>query len=89
MLFILPLNGETLSSYLNSMKSLLTQLASIKINIDEDIVIVVLLKGLLDEEYGHVITTLTNLTSTSLVKVEVALLEEETKVKAWKEDITS
>ena len=51
--------GDALSSHLNSMKSLLTQLASIKINLDEDIVIAVLLKSLTDEHYSNVITTLT------------------------------
>ena len=47
--FTLPLTkGDTLSSHLNSMKSLLTQLARIKVNIDEDVVIDVLLKSLHD-----------------------------------------
>lgn len=64
------------------MKSLLTQLASIKINLDEDIVIAVLLKSLPTEDYSNVITTLTNLPTTKLVDVEVALLEEERKIKA-------
>ena len=64
------------------MKSLITQLASIKINLDEDIVIIVLLKSLLDEDYLDVITTLTNVPNTSPIEVEVALLAEESKIKA-------
>ena len=66
------------------MKSLLTQLASTKVNIDEDIVIVVLLKSLPDEDCGNVITTLTKLSPTSLVEVKTALLEEERRIKARK-----
>ena len=71
-----------MSSHLNSMKSLLTQLASIKINLDEDIVIAVLLKSLPDEDYSNVITTLTNLPTTKVVDVEAAFLEKERKIKA-------
>ena len=70
-----------MSSHLNYMKSLITQLASIKINLDEDIVIDVLLKSLQDEDYSNVITTLTNVPNTSLIEVEAALLEEERKIK--------
>lgn len=48
--------GDALSSHLNSMKSLLTLLASMNVNLDEDIVVAVLPKSLLDEDYNNVIT---------------------------------
>ena len=73
--------GESLSTHLNSMKSLVIQLARIKIDLDEDIVIVVLLKSLLDEEYRTIVMALTNLPMYSLVDIESSLLEEERKIK--------
>lgn len=72
--------GESLSSHLNHMKSLLTQLTGIKMKMDEDIQIVVLLESL-PEDFSTLVTTLTNLPKPTLKDVEASLLEEENKMK--------
>ena len=66
------------------MKSLLTQFASIKVIIDDDIVIVVLPNSLPNEDYSHVVTTLTKFPNSKQVEVEAALLEQGRKIKARK-----
>ena len=50
-------------------------------DLDEDIVITMLFKSLLDEDYGTIIMTLTNLPLSRLVHIESSLLKEERKIK--------
>ncbi|MCO5557398.1 hypothetical protein L7F22_010961 [Adiantum nelumboides] len=70
---------KPLASHLNSMQSLMTQLAGISLKVDEDIAIVVLLKSL-PSSYDHIVTTLTNMPISKLVDVQASLLEEEKKM---------
>ena len=63
------------------MKSLTTQLAGINVNMEEDVSIAILLKSLPLEEYGQIVTTLTNLPTPKLVDIVGSLMEEEKKSK--------
>ena len=72
--------GESLVAHLNIMKSLTTQLARIKVFMDEDVCIAILLKSLPQEDYGPIVTTLTNLPSPKLVDIVGSLMEEEKKL---------
>lgn len=73
--------GESLATHLNKMKSLTTQLVGIKVNMEEDVSIAILLKSLPLEDYGQIVTTLTNLPTPKLVDVVGSLMEEEKKLK--------
>lgn len=72
---------DSLAAHLNHMKSLTNQVIGIKANVEEDICIALLLKSLPLVEYGHIITTLTNLPKPKLVGVISSLLDEEKKIK--------
>ncbi|MCO5554987.1 hypothetical protein L7F22_008526 [Adiantum nelumboides] len=78
--FKLEMSVKTpLASHLNSMQSLMTQLAGISLKVDEDIAIAVLLKSL-PSSYDHIVTTLTNMPISKLVDMQASLLEEEKKM---------
>ncbi|MCO5614173.1 hypothetical protein L7F22_068454 [Adiantum nelumboides] len=68
-----------LASHLNSMQSLMNQLAGIYLKVDEDIAIALLLKSL-PSSYDHIVTTLANIPISKLVDVQASLLEEEKKM---------
>ena len=63
------------------MKSLTTQLVGVKAHMDEDVCIAILRKGLPQEEYGLLVTALTNLPSPKLVDIVGSLMQEEKKIK--------
>ena len=80
--FGLKLNPhESFATHVNHMRSLMTQLSAIGASVSDDDAIVVLLKSLPDEEYGHVVTTLKNLPSPTLEGVITSLQDEEKKIK--------
>ena len=75
-LFKLSMNpGGDFPIHLNSFKSLLGQLASIKAPVDPDDSIALLLKSL-PEEYEQLVTTLLNMPSLNLNDVESSLMDE-------------
>ena len=63
------------------MKSLISQLHGLEINLVEDIIIAILLKSLPHEEFGNIVTTLKLLPNPTMASIEAALLEEEKKMK--------
>lgn len=67
--------GGDFPIHLNSFKSLLGQLGSIKAPLDEDDSIALLLKSL-PEEYENIVTTLLNMPSLTLNDVESSLMDE-------------
>ena len=60
---------------------LFRSLAGINVNMEEDVCIAILLKSLPLEEYGQIVTTLTNLPTPKLVDIVGSLMEEEKKLK--------
>ena len=71
-----------MSTHINHLKSLTSQLNGIEPNlVKDDIVIAVLLKSLPYEDYGAITTTLKLLPEPTLPSIEAALLEEEKKLK--------
>lgn len=73
--------SQTMSEHLNEFKSLLSQLSSIKEEIEDDMKIAVLIKSISTiDEYSSLVTTLTNLPSPTLEEVEASLLEEEKRI---------
>lgn len=83
--FSLVMNqGTTLATHINSMRSLMIQLAGIGAEVQEDDAVAVLLKSLRDlEEYQNVITTLQNLPDLTLQGVITSLQDEEKKIKRY------
>lgn len=70
--------GDSIASHVNQMRSLMTQLASVKSPVTEDDAMAVLLKSM-PEEYDNLVTTLKNLPNPTLEGMISALQEEERK----------
>ena len=63
------------------MKILTTQVVEVKVNINEDVCMAILLKSLPQEDYGQVVNILTNLPSPKLVEIFESLMEDKKKLK--------
>ena len=70
--FKLKQDGKDVSIHINQLKNLMSQLASIKLPVKEDVATAVLLASL-DENYDNLVTTLTNLPDITLEEAILSL----------------
>lgn len=73
--------NETLSAHINTMKSIMAQLACIGAPVEEEDGIAILLKSMKLDEYGPLVATLKNLPDPTFQEIEAALMEEEQRLK--------